>query len=132
MISNHYAMTYRHEHAWAVLAAIMAAGVLIRHFFNLRHTGRIEWRYPVSRRGAAARAGGGDRAERAGRVGRRRRPGRAIRQGAEPSSPSAAPSAMPSKPTQPGFAAAPAGIELQTGDADPPERRQDLPAGGAS
>jgi len=48
MISNHYAMTYRHEHAWAVLAVIMAAGVLIRHFFNLRHKGRVEWRYPVA------------------------------------------------------------------------------------
>ena len=48
MISNHYAMTYRHEHAWAVLAAIMAAGVLIRHFFNLRHRGRVEWRYPLA------------------------------------------------------------------------------------
>ena len=48
MISNHFAMTYRHEHAWAVLAAIMAAGVLIRHFFNLRHKGRVEWRYPAA------------------------------------------------------------------------------------
>ncbi|MDP3671909.1 MAG: urate hydroxylase PuuD [Telluria sp.] len=48
MISNHYAMTYRHQHAWAVLATIMAAGVLIRHFFNLRHKGRTEWRYPVA------------------------------------------------------------------------------------
>jgi len=48
MISNHYAMTYRHEHAWAVLAVIMAAGVLIRHFFNLRHKGRVEWKYPAA------------------------------------------------------------------------------------
>ena len=48
MISNHYAMTYRHEHAWAVLGVIMAAGVLIRHFFNLRHKGRVEWKYPVA------------------------------------------------------------------------------------
>ncbi len=48
MISNHYAMTYRHPHAWAVLAVIMAAGVLIRHFFNLRHKGRVEWRYPAA------------------------------------------------------------------------------------
>ena len=47
MISNHYAMTYRHEHAWAVLAVIMLAGVLIRHFFNLKHRGRIEWTYPA-------------------------------------------------------------------------------------
>jgi uncharacterized membrane protein len=48
MISNHYAMTYRHQHAWAVLAVIMAAGVLIRHFFNLRHKGRIVWGYPIA------------------------------------------------------------------------------------
>ncbi len=47
MISNHYAMTYRHEHAWLVLALIMAAGVFIRHYFNLRHKGRVEWRYPA-------------------------------------------------------------------------------------
>jgi uncharacterized membrane protein len=48
MISNHFAMTYRHEHAWAVLAGIMLAGVFIRHFFNLRHKGRIEWKYPAA------------------------------------------------------------------------------------
>jgi uncharacterized membrane protein len=48
MISNHYAMTYRHEHSWAVLAVIMAAGVLIRHFFNLRHKGRTEYKYPIA------------------------------------------------------------------------------------
>jgi uncharacterized membrane protein len=48
MISNHYAMTYNHAHAWAVLGAIMLAGVLIRHFFNLRHRGRIEWKYPAA------------------------------------------------------------------------------------
>ena len=47
MISNHYAMTYRNDHAWLVLAFIMAAGVSIRHFFNLRHKGRTEWRYPL-------------------------------------------------------------------------------------
>jgi uncharacterized membrane protein len=47
MISNHYAMTYRNDHAWLVLAFIMAAGVFIRHFFNLRHKGRVEWRYPA-------------------------------------------------------------------------------------
>jgi len=47
MISNHFAMTYRHEHAWAVLAGIMLAGVFIRHFFNLRHKGRVEFKYPA-------------------------------------------------------------------------------------
>ena len=48
MISNHYAMTYNHRHAWAVLGVIMAAGVLIRRFFNLRHKGRVEWKYPAA------------------------------------------------------------------------------------
>jgi uncharacterized membrane protein len=48
MISNHYAMTYSHAYNWLVLAAIMAAGVLIRHFFNLRHKGRIVWGYPAA------------------------------------------------------------------------------------
>jgi uncharacterized membrane protein len=47
MISNHYGMTYRNEHAWLVLAFIMAAGLFIRHFFNLRHRGRIVWGYPA-------------------------------------------------------------------------------------
>ncbi|MBC7584346.1 MAG: urate hydroxylase PuuD [Tardiphaga sp.] len=47
MISNHYAMTYNHRQGWLVLAAIMAAGVLIRHFFNLRHRGIVDWRFPA-------------------------------------------------------------------------------------
>jgi len=45
MISNHYAATFSHPHAWAVLALIGAAGVLIRHFFNRRHKGVRPWRY---------------------------------------------------------------------------------------
>jgi uncharacterized membrane protein len=48
MISNHYAMTYNHAANWLVLAAIIAAGVLIRHFFNLRHGGRTAWGYPAA------------------------------------------------------------------------------------
>ncbi len=48
MISNHYAMTYNHPYNWLILAAIMAAGVLIRHFFNLKHKGRIAWTYPAA------------------------------------------------------------------------------------
>ena len=48
MISNHYAMTYRHSYHWLVLAGIIAAGVLIRHFFNLRHKGITNWAYPAA------------------------------------------------------------------------------------
>jgi uncharacterized membrane protein len=111
MISNHYAMTYRHEHAWAVLAGIMLAGVLIRHFFNLRHRGRIEWKYPAM--GLALLAG--------------------VAVAIAPNAPVAGPAVASSanqfaqvqtiinarcvschadKPTQPGFATAPAGVAL--------------------
>ncbi|OWW20010.1 urate hydroxylase PuuD [Noviherbaspirillum denitrificans] len=48
MISNHYAMTYSNRYNWLVLAGIMAAGVLIRHFFNLRHKGQVAWGYPAA------------------------------------------------------------------------------------
>jgi uncharacterized membrane protein len=43
MISNHYSATYGHPQAWAVLALIAAAGVLVRHFFNRRHKGAFAW-----------------------------------------------------------------------------------------
>ncbi|WP_018606865.1 urate hydroxylase PuuD [Uliginosibacterium gangwonense] len=47
MISNHYASTYNHAHAWLVLILIMLGSVLIRHFFNLRHKGENRWEYPI-------------------------------------------------------------------------------------
>jgi uncharacterized membrane protein len=113
MISNHYAMTYRHAHSWAVLGAIMAAGVLIRHFFNLRHRGRVEWLYPAV--GVAILV--------------------AVAVAIAPPRPAASSAANDPQaqftrvqaiigqrcavchadhPTQPGFAAAPAGVELHT------------------
>jgi uncharacterized membrane protein len=115
MISNHYAMTYRHPYAWAVLAVIMAAGVLIRHFFNLRHKGRTEWRYPIA--GVVLLA--------------------ALAVAIAPKAPVAGPAAADpaaqfakvqaiiaqrcvachsDHPTQPGFASAPAGIMLHNPD----------------
>jgi len=47
MISNHYPMTYGHPLNWAILGAIIIAGMLIRHFFNLRHKGKIVWSLPL-------------------------------------------------------------------------------------
>ena len=115
MISNHYAMTYQHAHAWLVLALVMAAGVFIRHFFNLRHKGRIEWRYPaigvalllavavaIAPSRPAASAAAADPAAQFAQV-------RAIMQERCLSCHSA-------RPTQPGFAAAPAGIVFDTPD----------------
>jgi uncharacterized membrane protein len=39
MISNHYPMTYAHEHSWLVLLAIIAITAFARHYFNLEHRG---------------------------------------------------------------------------------------------
>ena len=47
MISNHYPMTYSHEYGWLVLTFIMMAGVLIRQFFVLRHSGQVKWILPI-------------------------------------------------------------------------------------
>ncbi|MET0319990.1 MAG: urate hydroxylase PuuD [Duganella sp.] len=114
MISNHYAMTYRHEHAWLVLALIMAAGVFIRHFFNLRHKGRVEWRYPVI--GVALLAA----------VAVAIAPARPVAMAAKPAADPQAEfkqvkaiigqrcvACHAAQPTQAGFAAAPAGVMLE-------------------
>ena len=113
MISNHYAMTYRHPQAWAVLAVIMAAGVLIRHFFTLRHKGRVEWKYPaagvallavlavlIAPRAPEAPQAGADRAGQFTQV-------KAIVDQRCVSCHSA-------RPTQPGFPSAPAGVMLDS------------------
>ncbi len=51
MVSNHFPMTYQHPRAWLVLAVIMIAAVLIRHFFNLRHKGKVVMALPVTAAG---------------------------------------------------------------------------------
>jgi uncharacterized membrane protein len=48
MISNHFPFTYGHSHAWLILVALMVIGAWVRHFFNLRHTGRNAWWIPVT------------------------------------------------------------------------------------
>jgi len=48
MISNHYAMTYSGDHAWAVLTLMMAAGALTRQFFVLWHGGTRAWALPAA------------------------------------------------------------------------------------
>lgn len=40
MISNHYPMTFSNPYNWAILAGIGLVGVMVRHFFNLRHKGK--------------------------------------------------------------------------------------------
>jgi uncharacterized membrane protein len=53
MISNHFAFTYEHDRAWAVLVALVLIGAWIRHFFNLRHAGRTVWFIPITAVAAA-------------------------------------------------------------------------------
>jgi uncharacterized membrane protein len=40
MLAGHAAFLYGREYAWLILLALMAITVLVRLFFNLRHTGR--------------------------------------------------------------------------------------------
>jgi len=115
MISNHYAMTYQNKNAWLVLGFIMAAGVFIRHFFNLRHKGRIEWRYPaigVALLLAVAVAIAPSKPA-------------AVKPAADPAAQFAKVKAIidqrclachSATPTQPGFATAPAGVMFDTAD----------------
>jgi uncharacterized membrane protein len=48
MISNHFPATYGHSHSWLILAALLVIGAWVRHFFNLRQTGRTAWWIPVT------------------------------------------------------------------------------------
>jgi uncharacterized membrane protein len=40
MISGHYPMTFDSRFAWAIVALVLIAGALVRHFYNERHSGR--------------------------------------------------------------------------------------------
>jgi uncharacterized membrane protein len=112
MLSNHFAFTYEHEHAWLVLVVLMALGALARHFFNLRHGGRNVWWIP-----ATALVGLGVVAF-------------LIRPGSGPAVPAGAPPVSFAKanavirercvpchsanPTQPGVSSAPKGVRFDT------------------
>ena len=109
MISNHYPMTYSHPQGWLVLGVIMLAGVLIRQFFVLRHSGNVKWALPAA--GVALLAGvavaiapkiadsGGGRVTFANVKGVLKE--RCLQCHA-------------SQPTQPGFAQPPKGVLLET------------------
>ncbi len=118
MISNHYAMTYSHPYNWLVLAAIMAAGVLIRHFFNLRHKGRVVWAYPAAGLAllvllafAIAPQSPDKTGNSAGTVAQNTASGFGTVQAVVAQR---CVSCHSVQPTQPGFAAAPGGIMLHT------------------
>ncbi|GAC1324998.1 MAG: urate hydroxylase PuuD [Chloroflexota bacterium] len=48
MISNHFPFTYGHPNGWVILVVLMGLAAWLRHFFNLRHQGRVLWWIPAS------------------------------------------------------------------------------------
>ena len=48
MISNHFPSTYGHSYPWLILVVLLVIGAWVRHFFNLRQTGRNAWAIPVT------------------------------------------------------------------------------------
>jgi uncharacterized membrane protein len=57
MLAGHAPFTFGSEHAWLVLLAIFAILVVVRHFFNLMHTGRMPlWLLGAAAAGAVALA----------------------------------------------------------------------------
>jgi uncharacterized membrane protein len=57
MVSSHYPATYGSPWGWAILAALFAIAVLVRHWFNLRNAGRRNaWLLPAAILGLVALA----------------------------------------------------------------------------
>ena len=111
MLSNHYSFTYSNEHAWIVMSLFIFSGALIRQYFVLRHLGQNKPGYPIA--GVALLAVIGLIAAPSQPVNTRT---------GDTTSTTRILQIMhdrcvqchASQPTYPGFAAAPAGIKLQT------------------
>jgi uncharacterized membrane protein len=110
MISNHYPMTYSGPNGWWIVAALCAAGVLVRRFFVLSHKHRYVVGLPV----AAAVLIAGLAIAIVPRTP-------AVSSGPQVSYADIAPIVAQrcavchaAQPTQPGFASAPAGVLLDT------------------
>ncbi len=54
MISNHFPFLYGHARSWLLLVVMMGIGAWVRHFFNLRHRGKIVLAIPATAALAAA------------------------------------------------------------------------------
>jgi uncharacterized membrane protein len=109
MISKHFPMTYGHPNGWLVLLALMGLSAWLRHFFNLRHQGRVVWWIPASAavgvialavaiapRGVSTTSAGGSFSQTQAMIARRCQP------------------CHSAQPTQPGYPQAPAGVMFDT------------------
>ncbi|WP_066454488.1 urate hydroxylase PuuD [Castellaniella caeni] len=120
MLSNHYSFTYSNAYAWVIMVLFIFAGGVIRQYFVLRHTGKNDLRYPAA--GIIALA----------LIGWIAAPAPVAATAPSQASAGAASTVTvaqvhgivasrcvechSAKPTQAGFAAAPAGIMLDTND----------------
>ncbi|MEO6984064.1 MAG: urate hydroxylase PuuD [Paralcaligenes sp.] len=48
MLSNHYSFTYTGPNAWIVMSLFIFAGAVIRQYFVLRHSGKNQLAYPAT------------------------------------------------------------------------------------
>ena len=48
MISNHFPTTYGNQYNWLVLIAVSLVGILARHYFNIRHINKAVWMLPTA------------------------------------------------------------------------------------
>lgn len=48
MLSNHYSFTYTGNHAWLAMTLFIFAGAVIRQYFVLRHSGKNQLAYPLA------------------------------------------------------------------------------------
>lgn len=119
MISNHYPSTYAHEWNWLILAAIMLIGAGVRHYFNIRHLpGRKVWMLPTA---AAAMIALAVATSPSWRTSASTTSGGTV-QAAAPVNfervrtiiDQRCASCHAANPSQPGFAAPPAGVRLDT------------------
>jgi len=48
MVSSHYPVMISHDYNWLIVAGMGIVAWLIRHFFNLKHRGEVNYFYPVA------------------------------------------------------------------------------------
>jgi uncharacterized membrane protein len=125
MISNHFPSTYGNANNWLILAALSLLSVLLRHYFNTRHSSqRFAWAIPAAAMAMIALAFVSAPKQSLMTT--------ALRTGGEPAQPVAFTRVQQlisqhctpchsASPTHPGFASAPAGVIM-----DEPKQIQQL------
>lgn len=48
MISNHFPSSYGNQYNWLILIAVSLVGILVRHYYNVRHMQKALWMLPTA------------------------------------------------------------------------------------